>query len=321
MTATNILGTASACVAADRADHRAGSEPGPAGEPLVAHDLRHRTGRLAPHGRLRHVERRPDADVDPALATLRRSRLHRYRGCHRHDLRPRCGRRRAALAGGGEGDERRGSVEAPSAQTAPVAAATGDPTIATAGDIACDPLNGNFNGGAGTGTVCAQRAVSNLMFNRGFRVGAAARRQPVLLRRPLRLPAILRPQLGPPALHHPPGGRQPRVRDDRRYGLRHQRQCRRVFQLFRRARRLARAGVLQLRRRHVAPHRPELQLRQRRWLRPDQSSGQLAGCGSRGPSKRLHAGLLAHPAVQFRRSRSHATPSHCGPPSTTPVPT
>ena len=60
------------------------------------------------------------------------------------------------------------SVEAPSAQTAPVAAATGDPTIATAGDIACDPLNGNFNGGAGTGAACAQLAVSNLMFNRGF---------------------------------------------------------------------------------------------------------------------------------------------------------
>jgi hypothetical protein len=44
----------------------------------------------------------------------------------------------------------------------------GDPTVATAGDIACDPLSGSFKGGAGTGTRCAQLAVSNLIFGKGF---------------------------------------------------------------------------------------------------------------------------------------------------------
>jgi acid phosphatase type 7 len=38
-----------------------------------------------------------------------------------------------------------------------------DPVVAAAGDIACDPANGNFNGGLGTSNACRQLAVSNLM--------------------------------------------------------------------------------------------------------------------------------------------------------------
>jgi hypothetical protein len=38
---------------------------------------------------------------------------------------------------------------------------TGDPVLAAAGDIACDPLNKNFNGGAGANGVCQQRAVAD----------------------------------------------------------------------------------------------------------------------------------------------------------------
>ena len=38
-----------------------------------------------------------------------------------------------------------------------------DPVIATAGDIACDPLSRNFNGGVGVGRRCAQRATSDLL--------------------------------------------------------------------------------------------------------------------------------------------------------------
>ena len=49
----------------------------------------------------------------------------------------------------------------------PVAAA-GDPVIAAAGDIACDPANTHFNGGAGTGTYCMQMATSNLLVNHGY---------------------------------------------------------------------------------------------------------------------------------------------------------
>jgi Bacterial Ig domain/Chitobiase/beta-hexosaminidase C-terminal domain/Calcineurin-like phosphoesterase len=41
--------------------------------------------------------------------------------------------------------------------------AAGDPVIAAAGDIACDPLNGGFNNGAGTTTDCLELATSNLL--------------------------------------------------------------------------------------------------------------------------------------------------------------
>ena len=49
----------------------------------------------------------------------------------------------------------------------PVAAA-GDPVIAAAGDIACDPADSHLNGGNGTGTNCAEKAVSNLLVGQGL---------------------------------------------------------------------------------------------------------------------------------------------------------
>jgi hypothetical protein len=49
----------------------------------------------------------------------------------------------------------------------PVAAA-GDPVIAAAGDISCDPANTHFNGGNGTGTYCMEMATSNLLVNHGY---------------------------------------------------------------------------------------------------------------------------------------------------------
>jgi hypothetical protein len=48
----------------------------------------------------------------------------------------------------------------------PTASATptgGDPVIAAAGDIACDPTSGSFNGGLGTASSCRQKATSDLM--------------------------------------------------------------------------------------------------------------------------------------------------------------
>jgi hypothetical protein len=41
--------------------------------------------------------------------------------------------------------------------------AAGDPVIAAAGDIACDPASGNFNGGLGTSSSCRQRYTSDLL--------------------------------------------------------------------------------------------------------------------------------------------------------------
>jgi hypothetical protein len=50
-----------------------------------------------------------------------------------------------------------------SVATAQPVAAAGDPVIAAAGDIACDPANSRFNDGQGVGTTCRQLAVSNLL--------------------------------------------------------------------------------------------------------------------------------------------------------------
>jgi len=39
----------------------------------------------------------------------------------------------------------------------------GDPVVAAVGDMACDPSDPSFNGGAGTATNCAEARVSALM--------------------------------------------------------------------------------------------------------------------------------------------------------------
>jgi hypothetical protein len=45
---------------------------------------------------------------------------------------------------------------------------TGDPIIAAAGDIACDPGDGNFKSGDGTANACRQKAVSDLLVGQNF---------------------------------------------------------------------------------------------------------------------------------------------------------
>jgi acid phosphatase type 7 len=47
-------------------------------------------------------------------------------------------------------------------------ATAGDPVVAAAGDIACDPKNTNFNGGLGSSQSCHQKAVSDLLVNAGL---------------------------------------------------------------------------------------------------------------------------------------------------------
>jgi hypothetical protein len=57
---------------------------------------------------------------------------------------------------------------APSPTPTPTPTPTNDPVIAAAGDIACDPTDPGFNGGAGTKDRCQQRATSNLLLNTGL---------------------------------------------------------------------------------------------------------------------------------------------------------
>lgn len=47
--------------------------------------------------------------------------------------------------------------------TPPAPPVSPDPVIAAAGDIACNPASGSFNGGAGTATNCRQRYTSDLL--------------------------------------------------------------------------------------------------------------------------------------------------------------
>ncbi len=48
----------------------------------------------------------------------------------------------------------------------PTGSAQGDPVIAAAGDIACDPADASFNGGAGTASACRMMASSDLLVSR-----------------------------------------------------------------------------------------------------------------------------------------------------------
>jgi hypothetical protein len=60
-----------------------------------------------------------------------------------------------------------GSRAATSAPTAQVAVSA-DPVIAAAGDIACDPVSPNFNGGLGTPTRCHAKYTSDLLVGAGL---------------------------------------------------------------------------------------------------------------------------------------------------------
>jgi hypothetical protein len=51
-------------------------------------------------------------------------------------------------------------------------AAAADPVIAAAGDIACDPNDSGYNGGAGTSDRCRQRATSDLLVGAGAGLAA-----------------------------------------------------------------------------------------------------------------------------------------------------
>ena len=85
-----------------------------------------------------------------------------------------------------------------------------DPVIAAAGDIACDPTSGSFNGGVGTSSNCRQKATSDLMLgipglaavlplgDIQYEDGCAGQ-----------VHSLVRPQLGAAEVDHPSGARKP----------------------------------------------------------------------------------------------------------------
>ena len=70
----------------------------------------------------------------------------------------------SALPGGGTAT----ATSAPTATVARASTPPGDPVVAAAGDIACDPANGSFNGGLGTLTSCRQKYTSDLLVGGGL---------------------------------------------------------------------------------------------------------------------------------------------------------
>jgi Carbohydrate binding domain/Fibronectin type III domain len=63
-------------------------------------------------------------------------------------------------AGNGSGQSSPAVVDTPAG-----GGTTGDPVIAAAGDIACDPIDSGYNGGAGTSSLCKEMATSNLIMS------------------------------------------------------------------------------------------------------------------------------------------------------------
>lgn len=97
------------------------------------------------------------------------------------------------------------------------------PRLVAAGDIACDPADPAWNGGAGTAAACRMRATSDLVLalapdavlllgDNQYEKGAHRRRGPRQRRRALQRRAPLGPDRLPhpaplPAARHPHGGR------------------------------------------------------------------------------------------------------------------
>ena len=198
----------------------------------------------------------------------------------------------------------------------------GDPVIAAAGDIACDPDLTRFAHRPRHARRLPHAADLRPADEDGPVGDPAARRPAVRGRHAGQVPALVRPDLGPPEGPDAPGRRQPRVPHAGRRGL---------LRLLQRPRRLrrpgrpARQGLLLLRPRRLARRDAQLAVlaparRQpvRERLRGRLAAGAVAARGPRRPPGALHARRLAPPAGSARASRAATTrSSRCSRRSTT----
>ena len=193
-----------------------------------------------------------------------------------------------------------------------------DPVVGAAGDIACDPNQIAFNDGQGTDTDC--RAIAHRRPARGRRRGAAARRQPVRLRRHagLRRSPTTRRGAQLKSITHPVPG-------DEDYATSGGTDCPTVagagyYQYFGAAAgdpskgyysyNLGQWHVVAL---NTAPCGNDADLLRRRL-----GAGPVAQAGPRGEHVVLHARLLPEPAVRLDRRRRRRRPiSRSGRTSTT----
>ena len=162
--------------------------------------------------------------------------------------------------------------------------------VAAAGDIACDPIDPSFNGGAGTPAECQQKAVCGRDPGGRLRRRASAGRRAVQQRDCEPVRGLVQPQLGAFQGDQPPGHRQSRVRHSHSG----------VLPVLRRRGRRPGEGLLLLRPRLMARDRDQLQLLVHRWLQSGLASGDLGARGPRSTSGELHARLLPPPQILFR---------------------
>ncbi len=129
---------------------------------------------------------------------------------------------------------------------------------------------------------------------RALRLRADTRRHAVRGRRVREVRRLVRSVLGAREVDHEACAGKPRVRVVR---------CDRLLPVLRPCSRRSQEGLLQLRRRAMAPDRPELQLLGGRGLWSRLAPGAVAAPRPRGPSGGMHARLLAPPAVLVRVAR------------------
>ena len=171
--------------------------------------------------------------------------------------------------------------------------------IAAAGDIACDPSSGSFNGGQGVGLECRQRATLGPAGRRRLPGGARARRHPVRERDVLEVRRVVRPVLGAREGDHPSRAREPRVPDLRRG---------RLLPVLRRGGGRSGQGLLQLRPRRLASDRAQLELLRRRAAAAparhrSSGSGPISPPMRRRPARSRTGTTLASPPASTEATR------------------
>ena len=183
------------------------------------------------------------------------------------------------------------------------ARARADPLVAAAGDIACDTSSEFFNGGVGMEGHCRQKNTSDLLVQASptavltlgdnqYHVGSLSDFTASFDPTWGRLKPIIHPAVGNHEYAH---GRRPWLLRLLQRPRQAKRPCRR-----------ARQGLLQLRHRRLAPDRTELGVRPHRpgdgreRVRDRVAPGELFARRSRCSSDRVHARVLAQPAVQLR---------------------
>ena len=198
-----------------------------------------------------------------------------------------------------------GNQSPPSVQAAatPAGPATGDPVVAAAGDIACDPTSSSFNNGLGTSSSCRQKYTSDLLVGAELAAGARPGRHPVRGRHARPVPAVVRPELGACQGHHLPGCRGTTSTRRRRPPATS------TTSTAWASRPAARATAARATTASTSAAGTSIAL--------NSNCSQVGGCGAGSPQERgcrqdlaahpdeLHARLLAPPALQLRRARGH----------------